>query len=140
MAKPIQTISGDVIQLRNISVSGGDLPKDFKVLLNIDIDCTGVSRQQLLSACGEGQSLRVKAQRIYRAKPASALKAFSVSQKVIKLTFKDIETHQQSVGDKLMLMTREQFIDFCVNEVGLDVDGGHEVYNKKHGLPKGDRS
>lgn len=59
-----QSINGKIVRIERMSVAGGDLnlAKGMKYFINLELDYTDVSEEELIGLASEGSSVRVKAQ------------------------------------------------------------------------------
>ena len=131
LTKKVQLV-GNVAKF-NQSVKGGKLPSNFEVYIVTEIDFTGAKLEDLYTCCAGGSSARVQLQAQLRSKSIEELNR--LSKEGLKVTFNDIIANKVSKPvDKLMALSKDDFIELMVDEMGFDADDAERVYNKKHGI------
>ena len=119
-----------------MDVSGGDLPKGFKVTIPVEMDFSGATEAQKILCCASGQSARVQLQGQKRKEKPEALSMQAMEG--LKIKFTDVLTGPppKTARDLLLEMSREDFVEMMTEDYDLSVERANEIYNVKHGLDK----
>ena len=99
----------------------------------VTIDVSAMTREQMLKYCFSGATLRVKLQSQLRGKTEVQLSGYAKDG--YKTTFEKIdEGSTTSLGDRLMKLTKPEFIAFMLENFGMPEDEAIIVFRRKHGL------
>ncbi len=127
MAK--MAIAGDIVTITGMNLKGGSLPNGVEFKLDVVIDYSGVTREQLVKVASSGQSTRVALQSKLRSWPVAKLRALGGK---LRIAFKDIYTVvEESTQDKLLRLTKDEFWD-VMKVYGLDRVASDAMYDRKH--------
>ena len=114
-----------------MSIKGGDLPSNFEVEIEAEMDFEGASQEQLLKCCASGQSARVALQSQLRKKPVAALRSYADNG--LKVKFTDIISGDiAKPTDKLLALSKEDFVEIISEEFGISMEQAEKIYNQKH--------
>ena len=127
-------IVGEKAIISGMSVKGGDLPSNFEVKIDVEIDFAGATKAQMLQCCASGQSARVQLQGQLRKKSTTNLT--EMASKGHKVKFTDILAGPPpaSAGDLLLALSKEDFIELMCEDYDLSADRAEKMYNIKHGI------
>jgi len=107
-----------------MSIKGGDLPSNFEVEIEAEMDFEGASQEQLLKCCASGQSQ-------LRKKPVAALRSYVDNG--LKVKFTDIISGDiAKPTDKLLALSKEDFVEIISEEFGISMEQAEKIYNQKH--------
>jgi hypothetical protein len=127
MAK--MAIAGDIVTITGMNLKGGSLPDGVEFKLDVVIDYTGVTREQLVKVASSGQSARVALQSRLRSSPVAKLRALGGK---LRIAFKDIYAAvEESTHDKLLRLTKEELWD-VMKDFGLDRAESDAMWAIKH--------
>ena len=116
-----------------MSLKGGDLPSNYEVEINVTMDFTGATETQMIKCCASGQSARVALQGQLRKKTISDLD--KLGREGMNVSFTDvIDGDVVSPVDRLLALTKEQFIEIISRDMGLDPEECEAIYDRKHGI------
>lgn len=121
-----------------MSLKGGKLPENFEAFIKVQMDFSTANVLDVFKVCASGQSARVALQSQLRQKAPSELK--QLEKNGLEIKFEDI--YKGTVVkpiDTILAMTRDEFIETMVTQLGMETDPAHELYNNKHDLPEGSR-
>ena len=128
MAKMTRT--NRIVKIEGMNVAGGDLPKNFSVKINVEIDCTKTTIEKLIEVACSGQSARVRLQANLRTWSTERLE--KVEKEGLKITFEEIYK-EESLEDKILKLSKAEFVELMVT-YDMDKKGAEALYNKKHGI------
>jgi hypothetical protein len=127
MAK--MAIAGDIVTITGMNLKGGSLPNGVEFKLDVVIDYTGVTREQLVKVASSGQSARVALQSKLRGWPVAKLRALGGK---LRIAFKDIyAVVEESTHDKLLRLTRDGFWD-VMKDYGMSRAESDALWDRKH--------
>ena len=136
MAKMFQIV-GDVVTY-DCSVKGGDLPKDYEVIIRVVMDCTGVTRDQLLKVATTTSARVSLANRNLRRLSTEILDKYDRTNNdqapMYEVKMNDVITGASSINpvDVILAMPREDFVKMMVLEYGMNEPAAEKLYDKKH--------
>ena len=124
------TIVGNVVTyIMNVKRDSFSPEHEIKCEVNIE----GMDRDTIIKYAFSGQTLRVKHQSQIRSKPETEIARLAVSG--IKCSWKDIDDGSTvSLGDRLMKLTKEQFVELMMTDLMLEEEDAIDLYNRKHGI------
>jgi len=134
MAKSKKAIVSGNIARWYMSVKGGDLPENFEVFMDVEMDFENAPRASIIEQCSGGQSIRVKLQDRLRALPTTLLRQYEVDG--YKCKFIDIYNAMPVAKpvDTLLAMEHDEFIATMIDELGMEREQAERIYAHKHGL------
>jgi len=131
MSKKLEIIGKKAVF--TMSLKGGDLPSNYEVEINVTMDFTGATEAQMIKCCASGQSARVALQGQLRKKTISDLD--KLVENGLNVSFTDvIDGEVVSPIDRLLALTREQFVEIISRDMGLSEEECIAIYNRKHGI------
>ena len=131
MAKKMQIVGKEA--RFEMSIKGAKLPDNFEAFIQVTMDFTDARFEDMLKCCASGQSARVALQAQLRAKPVPELEALAKNGLVVK--FNDIIAGNVTRPiDKIMALSKTDFVTMMVKEFELDQTTAEALYNKKHGI------
>ena len=104
-------------------------------VIPVSVVCNDVTREDFAMVCGGGQSTRVKVQSLLRKKSSNELA--SLESTGFEITWQALYTNERtpmSIQDRLMLLSKPDFIEELVNGLGVDEETAEQIYKNKHGL------
>lgn len=124
-------IRGEKAFITGSNLKGGKLPDGVEFKMDLVIDFTGVSREDLMKVCASGQSSRVALQSKLRSKSVNALRAMNGK---FATTFADCHARvEESTQDKLAKLSFAGFFE-TLKPYGVSEEGAREMFAKKHGI------
>ena len=127
MAK--MAIAGDIVTITGMNLKGGSLPNGIEFKLDVVIDYSGVTREQLVKVASSGQSTRVALQSKLRAWPVAKLRALNGK---LRIAFRDIyAVVEETPQDRLLRLTKDEFFE-VMKAYGLSREETDAMYDRKH--------
>ena len=129
MAKTM-SINGKIASF-NMTLKGGDLPKNFEIELPVTMDFTGATNDQLMSCCAGGSSARVQLQTKLRKLKIEDLRKMSIDG--CKFKFTDIISGvsvQRSYPDIIASMNEVEGVAQLMSDLGVKEDTAKKYYLK----------
>jgi len=117
----------------NINVSGGSLPRDFGIKIDVTFVYDGCPLDELVKRVTSGQSDRVRVQTMLRKKGVNELTRLALVGFEIRWDQIGIKS-EKSVVDILMALSLNGFVNKLVDELGIDKDKALEIYARKHSV------
>jgi len=117
----------------NINVSGGNLPGDFSVKIDVTFIYEGCPIGELINRVSSGQSDRVRVQTMLRKKGVNELTRMALEGFEIRWDQIGLKT-EKSVVDILMALSLDGFVNKLVDELGINEDKALEIYARKHSV------
>lgn len=131
MAKKLEILGTRALFV--MSLKGGDLPENFEAEIAVEMDFNSAPKELLYKICASGQSARVALQSQLRKKSVPELQRLEKDGLIIKV--EDIYSGQiVKPVDRLLAMSKEDFIETMMEDLGLSEDQAIEIYNRKHGI------
>lgn len=127
------------VAMFEMKVRGGNLPQDFEANIAVEIDFAAADKTQLIEIAASGQSARVALQAQLRKKSVQELMA--LGENGLRISVQDIYAGQiVRPVDRLMALSRADFVATMVRDLGLEEAQANEIYNRKHGIASGDEA
>lgn len=125
-------ISGKTAKFE-MSIKGAKLPDNFEAYIKVEMNFEDAKFEDMLRVCASGQSARVALQSQLRAKTVPELQGMEKNGLIVR--FNDIITGSVSRPiDKIMALSREDFIEMMIEEFDMDELTAINLFNKKHGI------
>lgn len=122
-------IAQDLATITGMNLKGGALPDGAEFKLDVVIDYSGVTREQLLKVASSGQSTRVALQTKLRGWPVAKLRALNGK---LRIAFRDIyAVVEESTHDKLLRLTKDGFWD-VMKDYGMSRAESDALWERKH--------
>jgi hypothetical protein len=128
-----QTLVGKTVKISQMSVAGGNLPDKWSIKLDIEIDCSNTTMEQLMEVACSGHSARVRLQTKLRLKTTTQLEAIKAAG-IYKVTFAECISAKAEAtpAEKVARLDLEGFITLFA-EYNVSRKQAIVAFNKKHG-------
>ena len=123
-------VYGDTVQFL-MRIKRDSFANEHEILVKVDI--TGVAHDSIVKYAFSGATLRVKLQSQLRNKTEAQL--IEYAKKGYNTTYADIDGGSTvTLGDRLMKLTKDQFIAFMFENFGMPEAEAIIVFRRKHNL------